>query len=296
MENAVAHAPLESTRIAESELILTAKGALYHLGMQPHHLADKVLTVGDPDRVKMISRYFTDVEFISRKREYTICTGWCHGKRLTAMSTGMGTDNVEIALTELDALVNINLETRQIKPTLRQLEIVRIGTSGALQHDIGIETELASVQALGLDSLMHFYQLPQSTAERGLAKQFQKEIGLGFTPYVASASPELLARIGHDMIQGFTLTCPGFYAPQGRVLRAATQITDAVHGYSRFRYQNSRLTNFEMETAGYYAMGRILGHQVLSLNAIVAHRLTHEFSNNIEVTLDKLIQKVLLRI
>lgn len=288
--------------IAPSELIINTDGSVYHLALRPDQLADKIITVGDPDRVEAVAQYLTDREFTLRKREFVSTTGQYQGKRITVLSTGMGTDNVEIVINELDALVNIDVDTRLIKERKKALDIVRIGTSGALQTEIPLDAALCSVQAIGLDTLMAFYPLNQSPADALITAGLQQSLGIGFRPYLVKAAQSLVDRIGHDMIPGTTLTCPGFYAPQGRMLRLQTKVEDAVLKYQQFRWDGGgvawqdRLTNFEMETAGYYALGTLLGHHVLSVNAIVAHRISNTFSTRADDVIDQLVRKVLDRI
>lgn len=279
-----------------SELILNADGSVYHLGLLPAQLSDKIITVGDPDRVPKISRYFDHIELEVRRREFVTHTGTYKGKRISVISTGMGTDNIEILLYELDALVNIDLQNRTAKPKPTALTIVRVGTSGSLRAEIPLASHLVSVAAIGLDTLMAFYNLKQNESEYYVSKRLQDSLGLSFQPYCVKGSPMLLETIGYDMIQGNTVTCPGFYAPQGRQLRVPLRFPDLVEKLNAFCPFGFKLTNFEMETAGYYALGRLLGHEVLSLNAIVANRITHEFDTKADATVESLIQKVLDRI
>ena len=282
--------------IPESELIINADGSVYHLNLLPEHISDTIITVGDPDRVERVSRHFDEIEVKISKREFVTHTGYYKGKRLTVISTGMGTDNIDILMNELDALVNIDFTTREVNPEKIKLKIVRVGTSGALQEDVPLGSLLASHNAVGIDSLMEFYPLEQNENEQSITTALQKELGLGFRPYCVNGSKELLDKIAFDMIPGNTLTCPGFYAPQGRVLRAGLKNPDLLKTYNQFRVCDFRLTNFEMETAGYYSMGRLLGHEMLSLNAMVANRVTQKFAENVDAIVDDLILKVLDRI
>jgi uridine phosphorylase len=282
--------------IPESELIINADGSVYHLNLLPEHISDTIITVGDPDRVERVSRHFDEMEIKISKREFVTHTGYYKGKRLTVISTGMGTDNIDILMNELDALVNIDFTTREVNQEKIKLKIVRVGTSGALQEDVPLGSLLASHNAVGIDSLMEFYPLEQNENEQSITSALQKELGLGFRPYCVNGSKELLDKIAFDMIPGNTLTCPGFYAPQGRVLRAGLKNPNLLHTYNQFRVCDFRLTNFEMETAGYYSMGRLLGHEVLSLNAMVANRVTQKFAENVDAIVDDLILKVLDRI
>lgn len=277
----------------ESELILNKDGSVYHLSLKPQDISDVILTVGDPSRVHKVSQYFDDVTFEMNKREFITHTGTYKGRKLTVMSTGMGTDNVEILMTELDALVNINLKKREDKVRKKALKIIRIGTSGGLQQDLAVDSLLVSQFAIGIDTLMQFYHLERTEAESNVESALQMEIGLPFTPYCVEGSSSLLKHFSDDMNIGNTVTCPGFYAPQGRQLRTPIRFPKIAESLSMFHYGDLWLTNFEMETAGYYAMGRLLGHEVLSCNAVVANRMTHQFSKNSDKTIDTLIKLVL---
>lgn len=277
--------------IPESELILNADGSVYHLQLKPENLASLVFTVGDPERVPKVSQYFDEIEFQTKKREFVAHTGRIGEKRVTVLSTGMGTDNIEIVMTELDALVNIDLKTRKIKPSHSALQIVRLGTSGALQSNIPVGSLLASSKAIGFDTLMQFYPDLLASQEWGLA--LKKELDLGFIPYQTEANPNLLRKLDSNFHQGITLTCPGFYAPQGRSVRLKPKIVQMLDKVAKMDLGGERITNFEMETAGYYAMGELLGHEVLSLNAIVANRPLGEFDKNAEKTVDDLIRLAL---
>jgi uridine phosphorylase len=276
-------------KIPASELIINKDGSIYHLNLKPEHLASTVITVGDPDRVKMVSQYFDEIEFTTSKREFITHTGLYKGKRISVMSTGMGTDNIEIFMTELDALVNIDLETRTIKENHSTLDIIRIGTSGSMRQEIPAGTLLASKFGIGLDSLMNFYQNNYTELESKVGLEVQKTLALPFTPYCVEGSKKLLQQLGHDLVIGNTVTCPGFFGPQGRRVRLQPAIPDIIEKLSNLSIDGFQLTNFEMETAGYYAMGRLLGHEVLSLNAIVANRITHEYATNGEEVIDQLV-------
>jgi uridine phosphorylase len=205
----------------------------------------------------------------------------------------MGTDNIEIFFTEIDALANIDLQTRQIKSTHKQLNIIRIGTSGSLQEDIKLGSHLVSDYAVGLDTLMHFYNLPQSELENEIVAHIQQDTGMLFTPYIARGSQSLKATIGDGMISGNTVTCPGFYAPQGRRIRLDLKQPQLINDLNCFNHDGFWLTNFEMETAGYYALAKLLGHEMLSVNAIIANRITNKFSDDPNKVVDDLILKVL---
>lgn len=280
--------------IAESELIINPDGSIYHLALRPDELADIIITVGDPDRVERVSQHFDTVEVRRHKREFVTHTGTLRGQRITVLSTGIGTDNIDIVFNELDALVNVDLETRTIRPEHRTLRIVRIGTSGALQPDLPVGTLLATRHAVGLDTLMQFYPLLMTDAEVGVAEATQRQLDLGFTPYcVAGAENLRQALVGNGIVEGNTLTCPGFYAPQGRTIRQRGRDGDLVQRFMEFRVGDFRFTNFEMETAGIYALGRLLGHEVLSLSALVANRATGHFHPNPDAAVDTLIERTL---
>ena len=283
-------------KIPESELVLNKDGSVYHLSLLPKHISDVIIAVGDPSRVYMVSKYFDKLDFEMNKREFITHVGKFKGKQVTVISTGIGTDNVEIFFNEIDALVNIDLKKREPKKRRRKLKVIRIGTSGALQEDIAVGTHLVSDYAVGLDNMLSFYDLPQSEYEKNIAVGIRKQCQLEFDPYVARASQELKSQIGADMIEGNTVTCPGFYAPQGRVLRLRPKNPRLLDQLNYYHHEGLWLTNFEMETAAYYALGKLLGHEVLSVNAIIANRIKKRFSKNSLKVVDSLIQKVLERI
>lgn len=283
-------------KIAETDLLLNSDGSVYHLNLLPKHISDTIIAVGDPSRVYMVSQFFDEVEFEMNKREFITHVGKFNGKKITVISTGIGTDNIEIFFSELDALANIDLKTREIKPRRKKLKVIRIGTSGAMQEDIPVGSYLVSEAALGLDNLMNFYDLPMNDDEIGLAHDIQKKIGLPFMPYVVRGSETLLKQIGADMRVGNTVTCPGFYAPQGRKLRAPVRFPNLLDDLNYYHKGDFWLTNFEMETAGYYAMARLLGHDALSVNAIFANRIKNKFVKNPNQVIENLIEKVLTRV
>ena len=279
---------MEHRHIPESELILNSDGSIYHLHLKPEHLASFVFTVGDPDRVPLVSQYFDQIDFKIKKREFVTHTGWKNGKHLTVMSTGMSTDNIEILLTELDALVNIDLEQRQVKSEKTRLQIVRLGTSGSLQRDLAAGSLLVSEIAIGLDTMMAFY--PRLRGNHDMAVAIQRELNLSFLPYQAYADPELLAKVQGQFVKGITLTCPGFYAPQGRHVLLKPRMERMLERLAELNILGRRLTNFEMETAAYYGLGELFGHQMLSLNAIVANRPLKKFDREAEKTVDTMIR------
>ena len=287
--------------IQESELILNPDGSVYHLNLLPEHIADTIITVGDPDRVPGVTKYFESIEFSTHKREFHTQTGVYKGKRMTVISTGIGTDNIDIVFNELDALVNIDLKTRTINKTHKSLDIVRIGTSGSIQKNIGIDTFVISEKACGFDSLLHFYNskhIQQTDMSDALIAHTDWSEDKS-KPYVVTADKALYAKLESDQTtKGFTATNVGFYGPQGRILRLSIQDNDLNDKLATFNYNNQAITNLEMETAGIYGLAGLLGHRAVSMNAIIANRATGEFSkdpklvveNLIQYTLDKLVQ------
>jgi uridine phosphorylase len=282
--------------IAPSELIITNRGAIYHLDLHPDELAPIVLTVGDPDRVKVVSKFFDTIEVQRQHREFVTHTGTLGKKRISVVSTGIGPDNIDIVLNELDALVNIDFNTRTIKPNLSSLSILRLGTSGSLQADIPVDSFVAGTHGLGLDNLLHFYRLEQNEEEQELLQSFltQTQIHHSITqPYISAAAPSLLKHFTEGYHQGITVTCPGFYGPQGRILRLGLAAPQLVDRLTDFQYGQHRITNFEMETSAIYGLSRLLGHHCLSLNVIVANRVNKTFSSDGQAAVEKLIVRSL---
>jgi uridine phosphorylase len=277
-------------------MILNERGAIYHLNLKPEEIAGTVFLVGDPDRVKEISKHFDTVEYKGQYREFITHTGFIGKKRLSVISTGIGTDNIDITLNELDALVNIDFATREIKQNPVSLNLLRIGTSGALQPDIPVDGFIASTHGLGIDNLLNFYRLDQNDEEKQLlhsfitSTQLHSQVG---HPYIAGASASLIKHFVKDFSQGITVTCPGFYGPQGRVLRLGLSNPDLIDRLTRFRFGQHRITNFEMETSAIYGLSKLLGHQCLSLNAVIANRVRKEFSKDGKAAVEKLIVRVL---
>lgn len=284
------------SRIQESELIINDRGAIYHLDLRPEEIGNTVILVGDPDRVKLISRHFDKIEFTTQHREFITHTGNIGKKRISVTSTGIGTDNIDIALNELDALVNIDFKTREIKSETTALNIIRIGTSGSLQADIPVDSHVAGTHGLGIDNLLHFYRLEQNDEEKQLLHAFitQTQLqGQSGQPYITGAGSSLIKHFVNDFIHGITVTCPGFYGPQGRVLRLGIRNPHLIDNMTKFSFGQHRISNFEMETSAIYSLGRLLGHHCLSLNAIIANRVRKDFSKNAGDAVQKLIQKVL---
>ncbi len=282
------------SRIAESELIINDRGAIYHLDLRPEEIANTVITVGDPDRVKEVSKHFDSIQVKRQHREFISHTGLVGKKRLTVLSSGIGPDNIDIVLNELDALVNIDFETREIKKQLRPLNIIRIGTSGSLQADIPVDSFVASTHGLGVDNLLNFYRHDQNEEEKQLLHSFithtqiHGQIG---NPYISSGAASLIKHFVKNFHQGITVTCPGFYGPQGRILRLGVSNPNLVNRLTDFRFGQHRITNFEMETSAIYGLGKLLGHNCLAVNAIVANRVKKEFSKDGKAAVEKLIVK-----
>jgi uridine phosphorylase len=279
-------------RIEESELILNSRGAIYHIDLRPEELADTVITVGDPDRVAVVSKYFDSIEFKRQHREFVSHTGFIGSKRITVISTGIGTDNVDIVLNELDALVNIDLETRLLNDQLRSLQIIRLGTCGSLQADIDVDELIAGTHGLGLDNLLTYYRLEQTEEEDLLIREFvthSQLAGQFSRPYISMASMSLLKHFVEGYHQGITVTCPGFYGPQGRVLRLGLRQPDLIDTLTGFRYGPHRIVNFEMETSAIYGLCRLLGHHCISLNTVVANRMNKTFTKNGQKSVERLI-------
>lgn len=285
--------------IAESELILNPNGSVYHIKLRPEDLADDVIVVGDQARVETISSHFDTVDCRIQNREFVTHTGWYKGKRITALSTGIGTDNIDIVLNELDALVNIDLEKRTIRTQKKSLNIIRIGTSGALQGDIPVDSFVASSHGMGFDGLLNYYAGRDLCDEAPVAEAFMTHAGwisgLPY-PYVVKASGTLMERIAFDMTKGITATAPGFYGPQGRQLRLAPALADLNEKLGSFRHDGHRVTNFEMETSALYGLGRLLGHECLTVCAIIANRVARQYSKDYHPVIEKLILTVLERL
>ncbi|HPZ88047.1 MAG TPA: nucleoside phosphorylase [Flavihumibacter sp.] len=281
--------------IAPSELIINPRGAVYHIDLRPDELADTVITVGDPGRVAVVSKYFDRLECSREHREFVAHTGYIGKKRLTVLSSGIGPDNIDIVLNELDALVNIDFETRTIKDELRSLAIIRLGTCGSLQADIPVDSLVAGTYGLGLDNLLHFYRQETSDADQQIIQAFltQTQLHSQSQPYIAAASPALLKHFVNGFHQGITVTCPGFYGPQGRVLRLGLQHPELVNRLTSFEFGPHRIANFEMETSAIYGLGKLLGHYCLSLNVVVANRVARAFSADSQKAVGNLIEKAL---
>lgn len=279
--------------IQASEFIQNKDGSVYHLNLLPEHLAQTVITVGDPDRVEKVTRYFDSVEFKIQKREFHTQTGIYKGKRISVISTGIGPDNIDIVINELDALVNIDFNTRELKEEKTSLDIIRIGTTGSIQKEIPVDAFIISESAIGLDGLLHFYE-SEHIQDLDFQEAFIKHLNWfdkKAAPYIVSGGDKLIARMqGKDTFKGITGTNIGFYGPQGRVLRLALQDDKMNDKLGSFSYNDLKITNLEMETSAIYGLSKLLGHQAISMNAVIANRAAGTFSKNSKETVDKLIQ------
>ncbi len=278
--------------IPESELILNPDGSVYHLHLRPQDIATTIITVGDPDRVSAVSKHFDRIEFKTQKREFVTHTGYIGNKRLSVISTGIGTDNIDIVFTELDALVNVDLETRIPKAQHTTLNIIRVGTSGGLQANVPLDGFLASSFGMGFDNLLQYYIYAPSAAEAELLPHLPK-LSNGVQPYLAQASEKLLRLVGSDMHQGITATCSGFYGPQGRGVRLKAAMPNFLDLLQEWQYRHHQITNFEMETSAIYGLGKALGHHCLSLNVIVANRISKTFTPDGGKAVENLINRSL---
>jgi uridine phosphorylase len=283
--------------IAETELILTPENKIYHLDLSKDEIANDIILVGDPDRVSIISNKFDSIEHKIQNREFVTHTGILNGKRISVIATGIGPDNIDIVVNELDALVNIDFKTRTINKKKKTLNLIRLGTSGALQKDIEVDSFLASSFGLGLDNIAHFYE-SEEIIEQEMSSKYKQHANWPenlSNPYIVKASDNLLS-LFPDVKKGITATAPGFYGPQGRTLRLNPSITNLHEKMESFKYKENRITNFEMETSALYYLGQSLGHNTLTICAIIANRLTKEYSKDYKKTVEKMIDLVLKRI
>ena len=282
-----------------SELVLNAKSQVYHLGLSSEHIAETVILVGDQDRVTLVSAFFDSIEHRSQHREFACHTGTYKGSRLSVLSTGIGTDNIDIAINELDALVNIDLETRANKEKLTSLKLVRIGTCGILQPEIPVHSYILSSYAYGLDNVAHFYPFGFSSAEKTIAAALTTHLGLPSTiqPYCSEASGKLISLLRSEKThEGITVTSSGFYGPQGRSLRLGLRNTDINERLADFRHDHLKVMNFEMESSALFALGKALGHECATICLGVANRPNMEFSKGYDEPMNELIQFVLDRL
>ena len=287
------------SQFPETELILTSDHRVYHINLKGEDIADDVIVVGDQHRVAQISAHFSKIEFKTEHREFVTHTGIYNGKRVTVLSTGIGTDNIDIVMNELDAAVNINLETRELNPTHRSLNIIRLGTSGALQAEIPVNGIVVSSHGLGLDGLLNFYDNWQSINEDEISNSFIKHTGwlpnLPF-PYCVKASNQLIQRFKEGTHIGITATAPGFYGPQGRQIRLKAAMPNLNDLLTNYKLGEHRITNFEMETSALYGLGKLLNHQCLTACVIIANRVRKEFTSDYKKSVEILIQESLQRL
>ena len=286
-------------KIKESELIINPDGSVYHLNIKPEDIAHDIIFVGDQYRVESITKYFDSIEFSTQKREFKTQTGTYKGKKISVISTGIGPDNIDIVMNELDALVNVDFETRKIKSELTQLNIIRVGTSGSLQADIPVDSILMSTHGIGTDNMLRSYAIDGIT-ETEIEDAFIEQTNWDLTkgrPYIIKGSEKLIKQFASaEMHQGMTVTAGGFYGAQGRVIRLAVQDSELNSKIDSFNYKNLRPTNLEMETAAIYGLSKLLSHHSLSLNAIIANRANGTFSSDPYAVVENLIQYTLEKI
>jgi uridine phosphorylase len=285
--------------IHSSELILNPDGSIYHLALQPEQVAHKIIVAGDPDRIATISAKFDSIECKVQNREFITHTGTFNGQRVTAMATGIGTDNIDIVLNELDALVNCNLQERTVKEQLTSLEIVRIGTCGSIQEHVPADQIVVSTHAIGLDGLMNFYDFEMDAEENKMFEEFksQTEWRDRFNkPYLVKGSSDLIERIGKGFHRGVTMTANGFYAPQGRRLRLLPRHPEVNEDLRKFKFEGNMIVNYEMETSALYGLSKLMGHKACTVCAVVANRYANSFSDDYKPVMNKLIDDVLERL
>lgn len=285
--------------IPDSELILNADGSVFHLHLHPEDVADNVILVGDPGRVDMVSSFFSKVEVEAQNREFRTRTGLFNGKRVTVVSTGIGTDNIDIVVNELDAVVNIDLEKRVAKEQKRSLNLIRIGTSGALQADIAVGTPVISEMAIGFDGMLNYYRDRNKVSNLEMESAFKKHMSwnpLLTSPYFVNSSSALLQKVGFDMHKGVTISAPGFYGPQGRVLRLPLQDPDINEKITAFEYEGKKITNYEMECSAIYGLSALLGHNAVTVCSIIANRLNKSANSSYKGSMSDLVETVLQRI
>lgn len=285
-----------SQQKGEAELLITPKGTIYHLDLHPEQIADTIITVGDPSRVAVVSKYFDKITHKSQHREFVCHGGYINKKYLLVVSTGIGPDNIDIVLNELDALANINFTTRSVNNKVRTLNIIRLGTCGSLQADIPVGSLITSSYGIGMDNLLQYYKYENNADERFIMDAFMQHTRLHGThllPYIAEGSISLRKYFTNNCIQGITVTCPGFYGPQGRSLRASIKYPYLIDSFSTFDARNLRITNFEMETAALFGLSKVLGHHCCSVSTVVNNRLTNQVSSNIDADIEQMIKHTL---
>lgn len=287
---------LPQKSFGESELILTNRGTIYHLNLKPQQLADTILLVGDPARVTAVSKHFDKIEHKAQHREFITHTGYVGNKRISVISTGIGTDNIDIVMNELDALANIDFNTRTVKQQIKNLRIIRLGTCGALQADTAVDSLIVSSYAIGLDNLMHYYKYENNADEQYILHEFGLHTRLqnnNISPYIAEASIQLRKYFGNNFLHGITVTTPGFFAPQTRAMRNPIALPNLLDAIATFNSRNMRVLNFEMETSALYGLGKVMQHQCISVSTAINNRQLKSFSTNMDAAIDNMITKTL---
>lgn len=285
--------------IPESELIINDDGSVFHLHIRPEQLSDKIIMMGDPDRVTLIAKYFDSIECEIRSREFHTITGNYQGKRITALSHGIGPDNIDIVMTELDALANVDFNTRQVKEEFKQLTLVRVGTSGALQPNCPLGSYVVSAKSIGFDGVLNYYDGRNEITLHEFEEAFRKHVNwnpLHCSPYAVKASEELIDRIGFDMLKGVTISAIGFYGPQGRYVRLPLANPDLNSRIESFEYDGDKITNYEMESAPLAGLSRLMGHKAMTVCTIIANRLAGDADADYKGSIEDLIKTVLDRI
>lgn len=285
--------------IPESELIINSDGSVFHLHLKPEQLSDKIIMMGDPDRVSLTASFFDSIEFDIQSREFHTITGTYKGKRITAISHGIGPDNIDIVLTELDALANVDFKTREVKKDFKQLTMVRVGTSGGMQPHVPIGTYVVAARSIGFDGVINYYANRNNVVDLEFEKAFKAHTNwnpLHCSPYVVKANEELVNQIGFDMIQGVTISAIGFYGPQGRTVRLPLAQPDLNSKIESFKFGNEVITNYEMESAPLAGLSLMMGHKAMTICTIIANRLVGESNSNYKGSIEGLIKTVLDRI
>lgn len=285
--------------IPSSELIINSDGSVFHLHIRPEQLSDKIIMMGDPDRVSLTASFFDSIEFETQSREFRTITGSYKGKRITAISHGIGPDNIDIVITELDALANVDFKTREVKKDFKQLTMVRVGTSGGLQPHCPIGSYVVAEKSIGFDGVLNYYEGRNEVSELDFEDAFKKHVNwspLNCAPYVVKADHELVERIGHDMIKGVTISAIGFYGPQGRYVRMPLAQPDLNSRIESFKFEGDVITNYEMESAPLAGLGKLMGHKAMTVCSIIANRLAGESNSNYKGSIEDLIKTVLDRI
>ena len=285
--------------IPESELIINEDGTVFHLHIKPEQLSDKIIMMGDPGRVTLTASFFDSIEYDIQSREFHTVTGMYKGKRITALSHGIGTDNIDIVVTELDALANVDFNTREVKKDFKQLTMIRVGTSGGMQPHCPVGTFVVSEKSIGFDGLIHYYSDSEKIREEEFELSFQKHVNWSpyhCSPYVVSADEGLVDQIGYDMIKGVTISAIGFYGPQGRHVRLGLADPELNSKIESFRFEDHSITNYEMESSALAGLSKLMGHKAMTVCSIIANRVAQESSANYQGSIEDLIELVLDRI